>query len=260
MYGVLLLLVLFIDAKGVVAQSVREPLDPYRFIVWTGGDVKALGRNTLSLRSLYAVAGMGGVLFLLSSQDSELTEGAVELAEGSNRTLRRVLNETGNVKAIRPMSLMLFLGSLTSQNRRFQDAAFTSLESVVLANLVTNTLKTVVGRARPFQHQSATRFQPFSGDKSFPSGHATTVFAFTTPWLLYYRNVPTISLFVLGIGTAFIRMADRAHWFTDVLVGSAIGFTTAYGLTRRHQQSYNRVSVRPIAAAGQGGVYVRISL
>lgn len=260
LHGVALLMVLFVGVEVAAAQSAAASLDPYRFIEWTIGDARAVGHSVLSPRPLYAVAGMGGVLLLLHNQDPELTKGAVELAEGTDARLRRVMNEVGNVKAVRPLALMLFLGSLTSHSRRLQDASFTSLEAIVLSNLMTNTLKTIVGRARPFQDEGATQFQPFGGDKSFPSGHATTVFAFTTPWLLYYRNVPSAILFVLGIGTSFIRMADRAHWFTDVLVGGAIGFTTGFVLTRRHQHASSRFLISPIVSAEQGGVALKVNL
>ena len=252
-----LALLLFIGTTAL-AQAPDLPPDPYRFVVWTGGDVKGIARGAVSPRALYAAASMGGVLFLLSGQDPELTEGAIELAEDMDPRLRKTLNEIGNVKAVRPMALLMFLGSLTSRSRRLQDATFTSLEAIVISNLITNALKGIVGRARPARELGARHFSPFSGDRSFPSGHATTVFAFTTPWLLYYGNVPTIVLFVMGAGTAFVRMADNLHWFTDVLVGSAIGFTTGYGLTRRHQRESVGVTITPVVSAEQAGVSLRV--
>jgi len=254
------LLVLLLVAPGpAVAQVIEPSPDPYRFIEWTGGDAKDLGRKVLSTHSLYAAAGMGGVLVLLSAQDPELTKGAVDLAQGTDAWVLRTLNEVGNVRAVRPMALLLFLGSLTSRSRRFQDAAFTSLEAILFSNLITDALKSLTGRARPFQEQGPTRFRPLSGNTSFPSGHATTVFAFTTPWLLYYGNVPTTLLFILGGGTAFTRMADNFHWFTDVLVGSAVGFTTGYWLTRRHQRESPRIMATPVVGAGQVGFSMRVT-
>ncbi len=242
------------------AQAPEPSPDPIRFVWWTGGDVKAFGRGVFSMRTLYVAAGVGGTVFLLSGQDADLTQGAIDLAEGAGRRPRRILNEIGNVDAVRPMALIFFLGSLTSGNKKLQDAAFTSLEAIVISNLITNSLKALVGRARPFQNEGASSFKPFSGNTSFPSGHATTVFAFTTPWLLYYRNAPTIALFALGAGTAFTRMADNVHWFTDVLVGTAVGFTTGYWLTKRHQRDDARITVTPVVADGQGGLFVRVKL
>lgn len=256
----LIVLIIGMSTGRATAQTRELPPDPYRFIQWIGGDAKALARGVVSPYPLYAVAGIGGVVLLSSGQDPNMTQGAIDLAEGLDPNIRRILNEVGNAKVVRPMALILFLGSLTSRSRRFQDAAFTSLEAIFVSNLLTNTLKSVVGRSRPNEGEGARKFDPFSGNRSFPSGHATTVFAFTTPWLLYYRNAPTIALFVLGIGTAFTRMADNQHWFSDVLVGSAIGFTTALFFTRRHQRATGNVSVTPVVSAEQAGLFVRVKL
>ncbi|NBC18539.1 MAG: phosphatase PAP2 family protein, partial [Bacteroidetes bacterium] len=92
----------------------------------------------------------------------------------------------------------------------------------------------------------------------FPSGHATTVFAFTTPWVLYYPGVPTYGLLALSAGTAYARLADNVHWFTDVMAGSAIGIATAYWLTRRHQEAVERSRLQPILAADRIGFRVRL--
>ncbi len=259
-YALVLVLLLGLVPSTVAAQTPASSPDPIRFALWAGGDVKAFGRGLFSMRTLYVAAGVGGTVFLLSGQDADLTQGAIDLAEGAGTRPRRILNEVGNVDAVRPMALIFFLGTLTSGNEKLQDAAFTSLEAIIISNLITNTLKAVVGRARPFQEEGSSSFKPFSGNTSFPSGHATTVFAFTTPWLLYYGNAPTIALFALGTGTAFTRMADNVHWFSDVLVGTAIGFTTGYWLTKRHQRDSNRVLVTPIVANQQGGVFVRVKL
>ena len=257
-HALALVLLLGLWPTASAAQTPSSSPDPVRFVLWTGGDVKAFGRGFFSMRTLYVAAGVGGTVFLLSGQDADLTQGAIDLAEGAGTRPRRILNEVGNVDAVRPMALIFFLGTLTSGNERLQDAAFTSLEAIIISNLITNTLKAVVGRARPFQEEGASSFKPFSGNTSFPSGHATTVFAFTTPWLLYYHNAPTIALFALGAGTAFTRMADNVHWFSDVLIGTAIGFTTGYWLSKRHQRESTRVSVTPVVGNQQTGLFVRV--
>ena len=92
------------------------------------------------------------------------------------------------------------------------------------------------GGARPHENVGPNSVKPFSGSRSFPSGHATTVFAFTTPWIFYYPGIASGALFTLGLGTAVARMADQYHWFSDVLGGAFIGFGVGYLLSRRHQR------------------------
>lgn len=233
---------------GVRGQSA----DPLRFLRWPVQDVPALVRGLGSPRMAY-VAGGGALLLLASRADEPLRRRAEGLGRGP---VLRVIEEVGNVKAVRPLSVLLFLGGVMSGRERVQDAAFTSMEAIVLANPITNTLKTVFGRARPWQDQGAGTFEPFSGNTSFPSGHAATVFAFVTPWFLYYPHWTTAGLMVVAGATAFSRMATDVHWFTDVVGGSAIGFFTGWWLTKRHQGASARVT--PLLSAGMVGVRVRL--
>lgn len=239
------MLLIMITASLLTApvKGQDADVDPYRFWKWPAEDAVALAGALSSEESVFLL-GTSGLLFLTIRHDAELTHEFSKVGSHS-RLLVRAVEEMGNVRSVRPFAGVLFLGSLLTDNQRFQDAAFTSLESVVLANLITSGLKTAFGRARPFQDKGAIDFRPFSGNTSFPSGHATTAFAFVTPWLMYYPNAFTPGLLILGAGTAFTRLITRNHWFSDVLAGSAIGFSTAFVLTRRHQDAEDRVQIAP---------------
>ena len=182
-------------------------------------------------------------ILTVSRFDNRFAWRAERFADVTPYRMRKVFHEAGNVDIVRPMAAILFVGALIHDDVYFQDAAFTSLESIFLANLFTNGLKLVIGRSRPSAGIGPDSVRPFSGARSFPSGHATTVFAFTTPWLLYYPGIASRSLFVLGVGTAVARMADGYHWFSDVLAGSLVGFGTGYLLSRRHQQVQHGLSM-----------------
>jgi len=239
-------------ATAPAGAQPRRSADPLRFLIWPVGDARALAGNLVSSQSLYAL-GAGAALVWASRYDETLTDKASDLAD---TPVLRVVEEFGNVKAVQPMAVVLFVGSLMSGDARFQDAAFTSLEAVVFANLITNGLKGAFGRARPRQNHGSGAFRPFSGDTSFPSGHATTVFALVTPWLFYYPHWTTAGLVVLAAGTAFSRMATRAHWFTDVVAGAAVGFLTGYGLSRRHLRT-GGLRIAPQLGYRSAGVRVR---
>jgi len=131
----------------------------------------------------------------------------------------------------------VFALTLTTDDTRLQDAAFTSLQALLYSRAVTDALKTVVGRSRPTAGNGPYRADPFSGRTSFPSGHTTTAFALITPWVLYYPNVATYGLLAVGAGTATARVALDRHWPTDVVAGAAIGVFTARYLARRHLES-----------------------
>lgn len=232
--------------------------DPYRFWKWPASDAAALGKSLITTGTMYAASG-GMLLLLAAPHDQHVTEELSSWPPAPADLLVRIVEEFGNVRAVRPLAGAIFLGSLISDDRRFQDAAFTSLEAVVYANLITSALKSVFGRARPWQEEGATEFDPFSGNTSFPSGHSTTAFAFVTPWLLYYPDTFTPGLLLLSAGTAFSRMLTQNHWFTDVVAGSSIGFVTAYFLAQRHEAG-RRVEMEAAVGPKQIGVSMTVKL
>lgn len=235
-------------AEVAEASTSKVP----RFLRWTVQDVGALVTSVPTRRSLYALS-VGAGLVALSYYDQTLTARASRIQDEGFIV---VVEEVGNIKYIRPAAAGLFATSLLTDSERFQDAAFTSLQAVLFANAITNTLKFVFGRVRPRYANGPMDFQPFSGNTSFPSGHATTAFAFLTPWLMYYPGVGTYGLLAVAGGTAFSRLATNVHWVTDVLAGSTIGFTTGYFLSRRHQERPSRVQVAPDVGLNHVGLTV----
>lgn len=240
------------------AQAGQED-DVYRFAHWVVDDVRALIPMHQSRRAGFVAGGAAAGLLALSFADERVLNQARGWKEGAPHNVFRFFNEIGNVRGVRPAAVMLFIGSLTSDDTRFQDAAFTSLEAIVFANLTTDVLKSIVGRARPYDGKGPHHFRPFGGDLSFPSGHATTVLAFTTPWMMYYPHWATYTLVAFSAGTAIARLADNVHWYTDVVAGGTIGFLMAQWLSRRHMEpAESLVEIEPYVSAGTVGVRVKL--
>ncbi len=98
------------------------------------------------------------------------------------------------------------------------------LAGVATGSFATVTIKKGVGRVRPNRGDDALRVEPFSGHISFPSGHAAFAFsvaggvdAVTEGW------VPAAAAYAVASTSAFARVYSGKHWFSDVVVGSAIG-------------------------------------
>ena len=249
-----LVVVCFVSLGDAHAQA-RASDDPLRFVYWPLEDARALVGSVTANRVALLGAGIG--LYAIAQRDPRLQEAVSDAAPDPHTPLFRAVEEFGNVKAVRPAAMMLFLGSLASGNERFQDAAFTSLEAVVVANLLASVMKSAFGRARPYQGEGP-RIDPFSGDTSFPSGHSTTAFALMTPWLVYYPSVWTGGLMVLSAGTALSRVASDAHWVSDVVAGSTLGFVTAYVLARTHLNRSESFQINPVITEDGAGVTVAV--
>ena len=122
-----------------------------------------------------------------------------------------------------------------------------SLEAVVASGVVTGAIKMLAGRARPdASPDDATSFafgRGFRGGayQSFPSGHTTAAFAFASAvdaeWARLDGGRPrwiAPALYALAGLTGVERVADSAHWTSDVVFGAAIGWVSGRAVARWH--------------------------
>ena len=237
------------------AQSTQSQT---RFLRWAYQDAAGLAHDFSQGRTpLYALGAMA-MLTPLSTLDQNIDYGIHEFGGAAGGFLD-FTNELGGPLMNIPVA-GIFAVSLLTDDTRFQDAAFTSLQSLIYSGAISYGIKSTVGRFRPYEQNGSHRFAPFSGNSSFPSGHTTAAFAIMTPWVLYYPHPVTYGLFALSTGTAIARIVREKHWATDVLAGGTLGFFTAYYLTRRHQNENKRFTITPILGANAASVTVRVKL
>lgn len=110
--------------------------------------------------------------------------------------------------------------------------------SLLGAGLTATSLKYAVGRPRPSTAGFGASAKPFSGNKSFPSGHTAQAFGVATVIAGNYGdNHPWVPF--LAYGTASLvgwqRVYGKHHNPTDVVAGAAIGYYTAKWVMRRHR-------------------------
>ncbi len=111
-------------------------------------------------------------------------------------------------------------------------------EAAALAADLNQLVKFAVGRERPFVHYGdPARPHEADDDLSFYSGHTSMAFAVASSagmvsTLRGYRSAP----WVWGVGMSlaatagWLRMGGDMHWFSDVLVGAAVGTAVGAGL------------------------------
>ncbi len=244
------------------AQAVdgagAEEVDGRRFLRWTAGDPLGLARGLTSRHAVYTL-GAGGALVLFTLADPTLSGSAGETTEQDNGLFLNATDQVGDWKYAVPAAGAVFAASLLTRDTRFQDAAFTSLESALYGNFLSSFLKGVAGRARPRALEGPYDFKPFTKQRSFPSGHTTVAFALVTPWVAYYPGPVTYGLFVLTTGTAVARVVEGAHWSSDVVAGAALGTLIGFALANRHGRHPDGLSVTPVLTPGGAGFALRAS-
>ncbi len=116
---------------------------------------------------------------------------------------------------------------LRERLKRFRDAAIFFIASILLAGVVVNVLKPIIGRVRPralFQ-DGFYGFDMFSanwGMNSFPSGHTQMAFSLAVALCLIYPRYDVIYLaFAVAIGAS--RVFGTVHFLSDTVMGAYIG-------------------------------------
>ena len=136
-----------------------------------------------------------------------------------------------------------------------------SLETLLVTGLMSTAIKAMQLRPRP---NDSDRY-------SFPSSHASTVFASATALYEFYGWKVGIPAYALGALTAVSRISVNEHWLSDTVGGAVIGIWVGQAFSRAHLWRYNgferarekesgaQVSFFPVAEPGGGQLMMNIS-
>jgi membrane-associated phospholipid phosphatase len=156
-----------------------------------------------------------------------------EISEWTDRYSKRVINLSAGA---------LYLSGLVRDDRRLKQTALLCLESVALAEGITKGLKHLVGRSRPYGDKGAFNFDPMEFPPppyslSFPSGHATSAFAFSSVVAAQYRSraVKLVS-YSFALVVSLARVNNNAHFLSDVFFGSVVGIAVGRCLVQFHKR------------------------
>ncbi|SKC19680.1 MULTISPECIES: phosphatase PAP2 family protein [Dyadobacter] len=146
---------------------------------------------------------------------------------GTDGFFRGITNSAAPVSLGIPIA-MLGLGLLKKDSLLKRNAIYIGV-SVISASVVTDALKYLVHRDRPFVTYAFIQKATQGGSPSFPSGHTTDAFALATSVSLicpkWYVIAPA---YLWASSVAYSRVDLGVHYPTDVLAGAIIGAGTSY--------------------------------
>jgi len=105
----------------------------------------------------------------------------------------------------------------------------------MISGLIYSVMKMAVGRKRPVVEIVPFSFDPFPGgfpefffvgNMSFPSGHAALGFA-SAVTLSYLMPRAAWAFYTLAVLLAAERVAENAHYLSDVVASAAVGYLSA---------------------------------
>ena len=136
----------------------------------------------------------------------------------------------GDGRLVVPLSGLLWGLGAYREDSRLAGASVNALEAWALTQLVTQTGKYTLGRARPHRERGELAFTGFAlrddGFRSFPSGHSSTAWGILPAYAMEYRDLPWLSagLYALASATSLSRVHDDQHWLSDVVFSAGAGW------------------------------------
>ncbi|PKP51781.1 MAG: hypothetical protein CVT92_11870 [Bacteroidetes bacterium HGW-Bacteroidetes-1] len=127
------------------------------------------------------------------------------------------------------LPLVLLGIGLAKRKRLLKRKALFIITSVLLAVIVTSSLKYSINRPRPFETYTFIEKVTSGGSPSFPSGHTTDAFVLATALSLAFpRKSITIISFLWALIIAYSRMGLGVHYPADVAIGALVGISAAF--------------------------------
>ncbi len=151
-----------------------------------------------------------------------------------------VFNLAGSFYIVIPVVVLLILAK-DRQTRRKD--ILTALVCLIAGGTIVYFLKEITARPRPSEElgelvRVVGGGVPYSG--SFPSGHSQmSLGAVTFLWLRYKKWA--LPLFLCGALCAISRVYCGMHFPSDILVGSAIGIASSWGVCRASQKTKEKI-------------------
>lgn len=148
-----------------------------------------------------------------------------------------VMNSFGDTKYAIPLVLSPLLASYLFKDKKLKKTSYDAIKSAIVTGLITQGFKQAFGRARPYMDIGAYDFDLFRlGGNDYlalPSGHTSLAFSIFTPFAETYSRW----LYIVPVSVGLARIYKNKHWFSDVVLGAALGYFSGRYFTFKEKSS-----------------------
>ncbi|MEI6695718.1 MAG: phosphatase PAP2 family protein [Bacteroidota bacterium] len=257
-----ILLVFFITTTSTFSQSVDKINDSTIHItskpIWIGKslleDQQHLWSSPFHIKKkdLYYIVPVALVAGTAMIFDENIHSHLMQFKTDHSwvKEISPVLTYGGEIPVVAGISAAFYIGGLVLKDDKIMQTGAIAGYALVNSAVVVSVLKMIAGRQRP-RVDASSQWHPFpeslkqftgsSPDKyaSFPSGHSIAAFTLATVIAQQYKEsiiIPVI-MYSLATGVAISRTTENAHWLSDVIIGSALGYGIGKYMVQKHRQT-----------------------
>ena len=136
-------------------------------------------------------------------------------------------------------SIATYLTGLLIQDDDIRITGRLLFESLSFSGLAVISMRYIAARSRPPSGDGAWKFNGFTWDneiQSFPSGHTTVAFAFSTVLAERIDNIwARVGFYGMASLTAYARVLNNKHWVSDVIIGAGLGLAGGLHVIEREK-------------------------
>lgn len=148
-------------------------------------------------------------------------------------------------KYVVPPIAALYVVGIATKNQDLRDFVLGCMASWVAESPPRRALAHLIGRARPDTTEGPSvspndpQIWKLGGGgewvmRSFPAGHYANVMACATNWNQRFRlGAAEPALYALATAVGIGRLADKAHWLSDTVIGGILGYAVGNEVARR---------------------------
>ncbi len=176
----------------------------------------------------WAITGLiAGGTALSMFLDNDIRDGVRRNQTATMNDITKIGQYYGEVVPAVSLSAGIYAAGLIFNERSVSLTGRLLAESLLYSGTLNILLKFLFSRSRPYNNRGNTDFGNYNFNNDFyslPSGHTTVAFTVSTVLSERIDNTYiTIGLYGLAALTAYQRMYSDNHWFSDTVLGAAIG-------------------------------------
>jgi membrane-associated phospholipid phosphatase len=195
---------------------------------------------------LYTAGTAGGTVLLMSA-DKAVKDNVGSSTRGTlNHDFLDIPTRYGAVQYANLCAIATYATGLFVKNDDIRITGRLMFESLAFSGVTIIAMRYVAGRSRPYGNNGPWDFRWFETKnevQSFPSGHATVAFAFST---VVAERIDSfwarLGFYGMASLTAYARVYNHQHWASDVVVGAGLGLLSGFHVVREEGR---RTSERP---------------